>query len=231
MQSISAVLPAYNEEDNIAATVNAVATALREMGSDYEVIVVDDGSADRTAEVVKSLSSTDSRIILQQHETNKGYGSALATGFAAATKELVFMTDGDGQFEISEIGRLLSELDEADIVVGYRAPRKDPFYRKLNAFGWNMLGTLLFGYTVRDVDCAFKLFRRSALVSVPVASRGATFSLELMVRAKRMGYRIAEVPVTHKPRAAGQQTGARLHVIQRAFKELFAFRAALAAEQ
>lgn len=231
MPSISAVLPAYNEEANIARTARAVAQVLEGLGLEYEVIVVDDGSHDRTAEVTRELAIENPNIRLVQHPTNQGYGSALATGFAAATKDLVFMTDGDAQFDVSEITKLLPLIESADLAVGYRAPRRDPFYRRVYAFGWNLLGTLLFGYTARDVDCAFKLFRRRILDDVRVESRGATFSLEFLVRAKCRGYRIREVPVKHLPRLAGKQTGARLDVITRAFRELIAFRRRLAEEE
>lgn len=231
MTSISAVLPAYNEEANIARTATAVAEVLEQLGVEYEIIVVDDGSRDRTAEVTEQLSATNPNIRLVRHPVNQGYGSALATGFAAATKDLIFMTDGDAQFDVSEITKLLPLLQNADVAMGYRAPRRDPFIRKLNAFGWFVLGTLLFGYTARDIDCAFKLFRRSILDDVQVRSRGATFSLEFLVRAKRHGYRIAEVPVKHLPRVAGRQTGARPDVILRAFRELIAFRRQLNEEE
>lgn len=231
MPSISAVLPAYNEEANIVRTATSVADVLERLGIEYEVIVVDDGSRDRTAQVTSELAEKNPRVRLVRHTVNQGYGSALATGFAAATKELVFMTDGDAQFDVSEITKLLPLLDHADLAIGYRAPRRDPFMRKLNAFGWNVLGRLLFGYTARDVDCAFKLFRRSILDDIDVASRGATFSLEFLVRAKRRGYRIREVPVKHLPRVAGKQTGARIDVILRAFRELIAFRRRLSEEE
>lgn len=231
MQSISAVLPAYNEEANIARTARAVAEVMERLGIQYEVIVVDDGSRDRTADVTRELAAENPNIRLVQHKTNQGYGSALATGFGAATKEFIFMTDGDAQFDVSEITKLLPLLDEADLALGYRSPRRDPFIRKANAFGWNVLGTLLFGYVARDVDCAFKLFRRSVLDVVQVESRGATYSLEFLVRARRNGFRIREVPVKHLPRVAGRQTGARLDVIVRAFRELIAFWSRLRREE
>lgn len=231
MPSISAVLPAYNEEANITRTARAVAEVLEGLGVDYEVIVVDDGSKDHTAEVAQALSKQNPRVRLVQHGVNQGYGSALATGFAAATKELVFMTDGDAQFDVSELAKLLPLMDDADLAMGYRAPRKDPLIRRLNAFGWNLLGTTLFGYTARDVDCAFKLFRRSILDDICVQSRGATYTLEFLVRLKRKGYRIKEIPVKHLPRTAGAQTGARPDVIMRAFRELFEFRRCLNEEE
>ncbi|MCL4459418.1 MAG: glycosyltransferase family 2 protein [Chloroflexi bacterium] len=227
MPSISVVLPAHNEEENLPQMLRATTEVLSKITSDYEIIVVDDGSTDHTAEITQSWAQSDAHIRLQQHPRNVGYGGALATGFAAATKELVLLTDSDNQFDVTEINKLLPLIDQADLVVGYRAPRRDPFVRRLNGLGWNMLVNLLFGYTCRDVDCAFKLFKRSILQKVRIVSRGATFSAEFLVRARRQGYRIREVPVKHLPRLAGVQSGARPDVIWRAFGELVRFRLTL----
>lgn len=224
MYSISVVLPAYNEEANIGTMVMDVVKTMEAIPSDFEIVVVDDGSRDGTAEIVRGLSARFPQVRLVQHPTNQGYGAAVYTGFINARKELVFFTDADNQFVLSEINRLLPRIGQADLVVGYRAPRRDPWYRVLFGRGWSLLVTLLFGYTARDIDCAFKLFRREILDHVIVRSRGATFSAEFLVRAKRQGYKIAEVPVTHRPRLAGRPTGARLHVILRAFRELVQFR-------
>lgn len=229
MYSISVALPAYNEEENIRPMVLEVVEVFAGLVaggqvSDYEVIVVNDGSKDNTAQAVEALSSEISTVRLVNHEVNKGYGAAVYTGFVSARKDLVFLTDSDKQFDVSDIVKLLPLMDEADLVAGYRAPRRDPFKRRLFGMGWSALVTVLFGYTVRDVDCAFKLFRREIIESIDVESRGATFSAEFLVRAKRKGYRFKEVPVTHLPRVAGTQTGAKMYVILRAFRELIRFR-------
>ncbi|MGQ9663643.1 MAG: glycosyltransferase family 2 protein [Kiritimatiellia bacterium] len=231
MPSISVVLPAYNEEKNVPNTVAEVVDTLQQITQDYEVIVVNDGSKDRTAEVTRELALENPRVRLVEHEVNRGYGAAVHSGFYAATKELVFMTDADNQFNVSEISKLLPHIGEFDLVIGYRVKRQDPFIRKINAFGWCWLINVLFGYTARDVDCAFKLFKREVLDNVSIESRGATFSAEFLVRAKRKGYRIREVPVTHRPRIAGKQTGARIDVILRAFRELIQFHRRLSREQ
>ena len=221
--SISVVLPAYDEEESIPRTVAGAVQTLERLGSDYEVVVVNDGSRDRTAQVVQELAQANPRVRLVQHTVNRGYGAALHTGFTSANKELVFLTDGDAQFDLSEMEKLVPLMEEADLAVGYRAPRRDPWLRRLYGWGWNRLVRLLFGYTARDVDCAFKLFRRRILEDVRVESRGATFCAEFLVRAKRRGYRIREAPVRHLPRLAGNPTGARLRVIARAFRELARF--------
>ena len=220
MTSISAVLPAYNEEALIAATATEVAAAMANLVDDYEVIVVNDGSRDRTEEIVQQIAQANPRIRCVTHPVNRGYGEALRTGFTSATKDFIFFTDGDKQFDVREVERLLPEMERADLVCGYRNPRRDSFIRLLYAWGWKQLVTALFGYTARDIDCAFKLFRRQVWDQVQVRSGGATFSAEFLVRAREKGFRFAEVPVTHYPRTAGNPTGAKPHVILRAFREL-----------
>jgi glycosyltransferase involved in cell wall biosynthesis len=222
--SISVVLPAYNEAEIIEQTVTDVAVVLRALTHDYEIIVVDDGSRDDTAVVLMELAESQPDLPLRAvlHEQNQGYGAALASGFNAATKDLIFMCDSDGQFDVAELARFLPALDPAtDLVIGWREHRADPPLRLLNAAGWKLLVNGLFGYTARDVDCAFKLFRRRVWQQVTVHARGATFSAELLIKARRLGFLVKELPVRHLPRTAGQATGARLDVIVRAFRELF----------
>ena len=174
---------------------------------DYEVIVVDDGSRDRTAAVTEELALTYPAVKLVRHEVNRGYGGALWTGFTTASKDLIFFTDSDNQFDVNELEKLMALIESADMVIGYRAPRADPAMRRLNAWGWKQLVNLLFGYTARDIDCAFKLFWRRVLDQVQVESRGATFSAELLVRARRAGLTIKEVPVKHLPAHGRQPDG------------------------
>jgi glycosyltransferase involved in cell wall biosynthesis len=222
MPSISLVLPAYNEAENIEPMVAEAVPALEACTDDYEIIVVDDGSADDTAGVTRRVSEINPRVRLVQHPVNQGFGAAVFSGFTNAEKEWIFYTDADRQFVLSELERFIPFMDKADLIAGYRAPRRDPFMRVFYGKGWSMLCTLLFGYTVRDVDCGFKLFRREIIqeLAPKIGSRGATFSIEWLARAKRAGYRFAELPVTHRPRVAGSQTGANIDVIVRAFREL-----------
>lgn len=221
MTSISGVLPAYNEEALIGATATAVAEVLESLVDDYEVVVVNDGSRDRTQAVAEGLSGVNPRIRCVSHPQNRGYGAAVATGFSAAIKELTFLTDGDKQFDVRELARFLPEIEHADLVIGYRNPRRDPRLRLIYAWGWKWLINLLFGYTARDVDCAFKLFRSEVWRSVRVHSGGATFSAEFLVKARRLGYRVVELPVSHLPRTAGRPTGGNPRVILRAFRDVF----------
>jgi glycosyltransferase involved in cell wall biosynthesis len=219
-------MPAYNEEANIEPQVHDVVNTLRSVTDDYEVIVVNDGSRDRTGEIVSRLSAAMPPVRLVQHERNQGYGAALYTGFTNAKNEWIFLTDSDRQFDMADFQKLLPFIQQTDIIAGYRAPRRDPFMRVLNGKGWSALVTLWFGYTARDIDCAFKLFKREVIehIKYHIVSRGATFSAEFLIRAKRQGYRIVEVPVSHHPRRAGSPTGARPDVIMRAFRELFKLR-------
>jgi len=159
-----------------------------------------------------------------EHPVNLGYGAAVRDAVWASTKELVFFTDSDLQFDVGELARFLPRIGEADMVVGYRYARSDPWKRRLFGHGWSWLVNLLFGYTARDIDCAFKLFKRKVIETFRVESGGAMFSAEFMARSKRAGFKIVEEAVSHYPRVAGKQSGARLKVILRAFRELFKLR-------
>jgi glycosyltransferase involved in cell wall biosynthesis len=229
MPSISLVLPAYNEAENIQPMVAEATPALQVVADDFEIIVVDDGSADDTAAVTRQVMESKPHVRLVQHPVNQGFGAAVFSGFTNAEKDWIFYTDADRQFVLSELERFVPYMDKADLIAGYRAPRRDPFLRVLYGKGWSMLCTLFFGYTARDVDCGFKLFRREIIeeLAPTIESRGATFSIEWLVRAKRAGYRFVELPVSHRPRVAGSQTGANIDVIVRAFRELMQVRVQL----
>lgn len=230
MLGLSVVLPAYNEEANVESAVEQVSAVAQELGIDYEIILVNDGSADRTGDIGRELMERIPQFRLVEHYPNRGYGGSLKAGFTAATKDLIAFVPADNQFDFSEIHRLLEALDGADIVSGYRARREDHFIRKLNAFGWNTVVRILFGHLCRDIDCGFKLFKREILDHVNIVSNGAMIDTELLAGAKARGYRIAEVPVTHLPRVAGEATGANLAVIARAFRDLARFRLRLSQE-
>lgn len=218
---ITIFFPCYNEEQNVErVTKEALAVAGR-ISDDYEIIIVNDGSKDRTAEIADRLANEYPVVRVIHHEVNKGYGGALQTGFKNASKELVFYTDGDGQFKIGEITKLLPFIENFDIVSGYRISRRDPFIRKVNAFMWGALVNALFKIRVSDVDSAFKLYRRKIFDEITLTAQGALIDTEVLAKAKAKGFTITEVGVNHYPRVAGEQTGARLSVIFKAFKELF----------
>jgi glycosyltransferase involved in cell wall biosynthesis len=225
--SISAVLPAFNEEACIERVIRDLATVLGRLTDDFETIVTNDGSYDRTGTVLATLQNQEPELHLRvvTHQNNCGYGAALASGFDAARKDLIFLTDSDQQFDITELSTFLPLMDKnTDMVIGWRRRRADPTVRLFNAWGWKLLVNGLFGYTARDVDCAYKLFRRLVWESVTVHARGATFSAEFLVKARRLGFQVKELPVTHLPRPAGNATGAKPRVIARAFSELFRLR-------
>lgn len=218
--SLSVVLPAYNESENIEKTVNDAVSYLERTFQDYEVIVVNDGSTDRTPEIVGRLASSNPKIVLVNHPKNLGYGSALRSGFERASLDYIFLMDSDGQFDISDIDRLIPFLDTYDVVVGYREKRADPFIRSLNAWLYHLFIRLLFGLKLRDIDCAFKMFPRRIYHDIrPIESGGALFSAEFLVKLSQRGFTIREVPVRHFPRRFGRQTGANIRVIIRMFKE------------
>jgi glycosyltransferase involved in cell wall biosynthesis len=220
-KSISIFFPCYNEQENIARVVEKVVSVLEKLNCDFEVIIVNDGSSDNTAKISDKLASRDKRVKVIHHEHNLGYGVALQSGFKASTKELVFYTDGDGQFDIGEMPALLPLMEQYDIVSCYRLNRQDNLIRKINGWCWTKLVSLLFGLKIRDVDCAFKLYKREIFNNIVLESKGALISTEILARATGKGYSITEKGVHHYPRTAGKQTGANIRVIMRAFKELF----------
>lgn len=220
--SLSIFFPAYNEEGNIESLVRKTLAFLDRIDAeDAEVIIVDDGSRDRTADICRILAKTDGRVRLVSHEQNRGYGAAVKTGLKSCVKDYVFFTDGDGQFDINELENFLPCLEKYEMVIGWRKNRRDNAIRKLNAGAWGMLMRALFGLRARDIDCAFKIFKREPLCNLSFNAEGALISTELLCRANQLGYKILELPVNHFPRKAGSQTGANPKVILRAFAELF----------
>ncbi len=222
LSSLSIFFPAYNEEGNIKEVIEKATKAAERVTDNYEILVVNDGSADRTAEIVQAIAGKDSHVRLINHAQNQGYGAALMSGFMNSTKGWIFFSDSDLQFDLSELEKLVEKTDKYDVVLGYRKKRNDPFMRRLNAKGWNILNRIFFGLKVRDVDCAFKLFRADAIKPIlhDMQSRGAMISAELLLRLREAGYEFVEVGVNHYSRGAGSQTGAKPSVIVRAFKEM-----------
>lgn len=218
--SVSFVLPAYNEEHNIVDVIGSCLSVGQRHCADFEVVVIDDGSTDLTRQLVSDMAATNREIRLICHGTNRGYGEALRSGFEAARCDYVFFTDADNQFDIEDLPLLLAWADDADIVAGYRRTRRDSVIRILNAWAWNRLVRFLFYVPVRDIDCAFKLFRRSALTQIAIESRAAMINTEIMVKLARAGCCIVEVGVSHRRRVAGQAQGAKMRVILRSLREV-----------
>lgn len=221
MSSISALFPAYNDAGTIASVVVTARRALRHLTGDFEILVVNDGSRDHTAEVLTELDPLIPELRIIHHAVNRGYGAALRTGFAAATKELVFYTDGDAQFDPREVCLLADALDQgADYVVGYRTRRADPFIRVALGRPYHWLVRRAFGLRLRDVDCDFRLFRRSVLGQMELAESNGTFSIELLKKLHDGGFQFREVPVHHYPRVYGRSQYFRADKVLRGYHQL-----------
>jgi len=217
------VLPCHQEEANVERVVLEAVQVGREVAGELEVIVVDDGSTDRTRARALALAERLPEVRVVGHETNRGYGAALRRGFETARHAWIFYTDGDGQFDLSELPRVLTVLEGHDVVSAYRIARRDGLGRYLNGVAWTALVNSLLGLGVRDVNCAFKVFPRALLDRTPTSSDGALVCAELLHAARRAGLSIGQVGVRHLPRVGGRQTGAHPRVILKAFMELFTY--------
>jgi glycosyltransferase involved in cell wall biosynthesis len=222
-RSLSVIMPAYNEEAAIAASVHGVVDALTAWLEDFEVIIVNDGSKDNTRSIVEEIADRNPRVRVINHPTNQGYGAALVSGFEAISKDMAFFVDSDGQFDISDLACFFPLMNEYDAVLGYRIKRQDTWMRKLNAWGWKMLVRIVFGLHVRDVDCAFKLYRANFFYDHRLETRGAMINTEILYKFTRAGYTYTQVGVRHLPRRGGKATGAKVAVIARAFREMFIY--------
>jgi glycosyltransferase involved in cell wall biosynthesis len=223
--------PAYNEEENVERTVEL---ALAEIGplvdGSLEVLVVDDGSSDRTPQLADALAAADARVRVH-HQPNRGYGGALKAGFANGRGDLLCFSDGDLQFDLQEMARLLDRLADGrkpvDGVIGYRIKRRDPFHRIFIAKTYNAIVSVAFGLRVRDIDCAMKVFRRELFDGLRLDADGPFLSAEMLIKLRARGARLAQVGVNHYPRAAGTNTGASFTKILRTFRDLAVLRWAL----
>lgn len=217
--SLSLVLPAFNEEANIEAVVQDSLATLPAFADAFEIIVVDDGSRDRTGEIVARLAAGNDRVRLVSHERNRGYGAALISGFDASTGEFVMFMDADRQFDIRDLRLLAPFAGEYDVVAGFRMERSDPLHRRVLAEMFNVSVRMLFGVHLRDIDCAFKLFRGDLLRALPLTAPGALINTEIQAKARRQGATLQQVGVHHYPRIAGEATGGSPRVIVRAVGE------------
>ena len=223
--SLSYFFPAHDEEANLEPLVKEALATLPALAETFEIIAVDDGSRDATGSIADRLAEAHAGVVRAvHHPTNLGYGAAIRSGFRAARYPLICFTDGDRQFRVADLARLVArqaEADTPDVVAGYRIQRADPLVRTVYARIYRFANRVWFGLRVRDVDCACKLFRREALEGIRVESGGAFFTAELLIKLGASGRRVAEVGVPHYPRTAGSQTGARLAVVWRAVKDFW----------
>ena len=201
--NLSLIIPAYNEESSIRQALAEAEAALPRVADAFEILVVDDGSRDRTAQVVQECARACPHVRLLRLPENRGYGAALRTGFEAARFDRVAFTDADCQFDLHDLSRLLPLTREADIAAGWRIDRKDSWQRRFFSWGYNQLAHFLLGTCVRDIDCALKVFRRGALARLLPESRGFFVHTEMLTRARQLGLKVAERGVCHRPRRRG----------------------------
>jgi len=225
IDKLSVFLPAYNEEKMLAKTTGEIDRVLKKVAGDYEIIIVDDGSKDKTGEIADKLASQNKKIRVIHHHPNRGYGAAVKSGTYAARYPWVVLFDADGQFDFTEITKFFKKQKEtnADIVWGYVLQREVSFVRKVNTFLWRFLVSLVFGLKVKWIDCGFRFFRKEVADKIPKleSERGAFISSEFLIKAKKSGFKITEVIVHHYPDIAGGSTGADLKVIIKSFVDLF----------
>ena len=205
LPSLSIFFPCCNDAGTIGSLVLLAFSVAESLTDDYEVIVVDDFSADRSRAILEELAARFPKLRLIFHDRNRGYGGAVKSGFAAAGKEFIFYTDGDRQYDVAELPLLAASMGEGvDVVNGYKVNRADPWFRRLVGFGYNLASRRLFGLKVRDVDCDYRLLRRAVLDQVKLESDTGVICVEMMKKIQDAGFRVVEVPVHHFPRLYGQ---------------------------
>lgn len=225
VKELSVFFPAYNEEANIKTTVIKATKILPKVAKKWEIIVVNDGSTDKTGEIVEELIKKEPRIRMITHTPNRGYGAAFKTGLYSSRYQLIVFTDADGQFDFAEITKFIEKQKESgvDIVAGYYLKRAVPFYRILiSKLVWELPVFLLYGLKMRDIDCGFKLVKKEVIDKIPrlEAERGPFISTEFLVKAKKAGFKMTEIGVHHYPRRAGEATGASLKVALSGYSDL-----------
>jgi len=222
LSELSLFFPAYNEEGNVERTVEKAIPVLKQVAQKYEIIIIDDGSKDKTGLIAESLAKKHSFIRVIHHSPNQGYGGALKEGFYSAKYDWIVFTDIDGQFDFSEVEKLIGLTSQAEVIATYRLGRSDSFKRKFFGWGWTVLANIFLGINIRDVDSGFRMVRKSVIDKIPKlqSMRGGMINPELFARARKAGFKIAEVGVHHYPRREGKQSGAELKVIFKSFVDL-----------
>jgi glycosyltransferase involved in cell wall biosynthesis len=218
--ALSIFFPFWNEEENIEAVISKAVPVAEKVADKWEIIMVDDGSSDKTLEIAKRLAKNDPRLVVVTHNKNRGYGAALKTGLSTAKYDLIVFNDGDGQFDLLEVEKFFEKMGNVDMVIGYRKKRVDSPLRHLLMNMLKVWDLVLFGFKFKDIDCGFKLFKREALNKImPLESEGAIITTEILARAKKAHLKIAQVEVNHYPRIYGNQSGGNPRVIIRAVRE------------
>lgn len=219
-EELSIFFPFWNEQDNVEPVVSKAMVVADKIAKKWEIIMIDDGSSDKTFEIIKKLANKDKRLVPVSHRINRGYGAALKTGFERARYDYVVFNDGDGQFDFSEVSKLMERIDNADLVIGFRKKRLDHPFRHILMNMLKIWDYLFFRFKFKDIDCGFKLFRKEAINKIlPLSSEGAMITTEILAKAKKNKLKITEVEVHHYPRLFGDQSGGNIRVILRAVKE------------
>jgi glycosyltransferase involved in cell wall biosynthesis len=219
---VSVFFPAFNDEDSIAKLIHEALEVAPLITTDYEVIVVNDGSSDDTAAVLDDLASKEPRLRVIHHPCNRGYGGALRSGFESATKDLIFYTDGDGQYDVREMANLIPlMIEDVDVVTGYKIKRSDSRRRIVLGAIYKFLARRMFGLPIRDVDCDFRLMRREAIQNITLTSTSGVVCTEMVYKLSRAGYRFVETPVHHYPRLYGQSQFFTLRRVARTGYDFF----------
>jgi len=213
LSSLSVFFPCFNEADNLPTILNQALLVLPKLAKKFEVIVVDDGSTDQTKQLVKKFSEQFPVISLVSYQHNKGYGAAIRSGIKASRYDWIFYTDGDAQFDLTELEKFVEKTSSSQVILGYRKSRAEGFKRVMFAWLYKLYIDLLFRVHVKDIDCAFKLFRAKELKQLDLFSTGAFISSEILYRLKKKKVKFVQIPVNHFPRKYGSATGASIGVI------------------
>ena len=227
-RSVSIVVPAYNEETKLAPTVDFVLAGFNKNGiSDFEILIFDDASTDKTGEVADNLAKHYPHMRVIHHPRNMGYGATLREGFLNARYDYVMYTDGDNQYDVREFGPYLHLLEKADVLSGYAKNKVVTARRKLQSLVYNLLIRLLFLVNIRDIDCAMKIYKKKSLDSMLIKSTSAFIDAEMLIKAKKGGFKIAQFPVTQYTRKSGSEGGSKWSVVWPTVKDAFKFRLGL----
>ena len=222
LSELSIFFPFWNEEKNVKKVVEDALEVAKEVAEKWEILIIDDGSSDKTQEIGRELARKYRNVRLISHSPNRGYGAALRSGFSESQYKYIVFTDGDRQFDFSEVVKFIEKIKNSDIVIGYRRHRKDSLPRHLLMNLLKVWDYIFFRFYFRDIDCGFKFFKKSAVEEIlPLRSDGAMITTEILAKAKRKGLKIDQVEVNHYPRKFGAQSGANLPVIVRAILESF----------
>ena len=220
LPELSLFFPFWNEEQNIESVVKKAIPVIESVTDKWEIIMVDDGSSDKTLEIAKKLAKENINLVVASNGKNRGYGAALKTGFSTAKYDYVVFNDGDGQFDFSQISGFIEKISKCDVVIGFRKKRLDNPFRHLLMNLLKVWDWFFFRFNFKDIDCGFKLFRKSALIKImPLKSEGAMITTEILAKAKKARLHILEEEVNHYPRIFGDQSGGNIRVILRAVKE------------